>query len=115
MGIAQLGIVLSGLQNFEIFYVKQNMDGDYLWTLMRQLIDLHGRFGGRCEIRVATDGGLSIVHLDMALNLSNSKSVFDILYDSGVREAALHRGKRLDGVDSGRVSIVPVGALLEGL
>lgn len=115
IGFAQLGIVLSHLQNFEIFYVKSGLDGDYLWTLTQTLIDLHKRFGGRCELRVATEGVLNIVHVDMALNVSKSKFVFDILYDLGVREAALHRGKRLDGVNSGRVSIVPVASLLEGI
>ena len=115
LGFAQLGIVLSGLQNFEIFYVKQSLDGSYLWTLCQKLIALHKRFGGRCELRVATEGALNIVHVDMALSISKSKFVFDILFEMGVREAALHRGKRIDGVNNGRVKIVSVSALFENI
>ena len=111
IGLAQLGIVCAGLHNFEIFYVKDGVDGVYLWDLTQSLVNMHHRVGGRTEIRVATEGAMNICHLDCSLHVSKSRLVFDLLYDMGVREAALHRGKRVDEVDGGRVSLVPVSAL----
>ncbi|MDA9633399.1 FAD-dependent oxidoreductase [bacterium] len=113
IGLAQLGIVFTGLHNFEIFFIHKNLDGESLWQLCEQITTLHKSFGGRCELRVATEGALNIVHVDVAFNVTKSRLVFDILYNFGVREAALHRGKRLDGVDNGRVVIVPVSELFE--
>lgn len=113
IGLAQLAIVASGLQNFEIFFVKTNLSGEYMWALTKAFIDLHKAHGGRTELRVATEGVLSVVHVDVSIRLSKSRLVFSLLSSLGVERAALHRGKRVEGVDAGPVTLAPIGLLFE--
>jgi hypothetical protein len=84
-------ILLAGYYNFEVFF-RVALTDELLWKLVRQMIDLHKRIGGRSEIRHRGVG--SHVCLDVSLR-GDFRRVFELLHRQpfGVREVALHLGK----------------------
>ena len=82
-----LSVILQGLKNFEIV-VKIDLDAATLWTLMKELKDMHDTYGGRSEIRYGTQ----YLFIDVVM-AKGFQRPFAILYDMGVEEIALHPGK----------------------
>ena len=82
-----LSVILQGLKNYEIV-VKIDLDATLLWTLMKELKDMHDTHGGRSEIRYGTQ----YLFIDVVMS-KGFQAPFAILYDMGVEEIALHPGK----------------------
>jgi len=82
-----LSVILLGLKNFEIV-VQIDLDANLLWTLMKELKDMHDTYGGRSEIRYGT----RYLFIDVVMARGFQRP-FAILNDMGVEEIALHPGK----------------------
>ena len=108
-----VSVVLSGVLNFEIFFkLPEALDGARLDRLVRLLIAMHQKHGGRSEIRYGALSPDSVVHLDLSMN-RRFEAPFELLYyELGVRRVALHPGK-FDDLSASPCSRVSVSQLLE--
>jgi hypothetical protein len=95
-----VGVVLAGIKNFEVFFVLDKpMDGNVLFALTQNMIQIHKRRGGRSELRYGALSPSSIVYLDVSMR-HGFGDVFQMLRDQlGVTRCALHDGK-YDAIDT---------------
>lgn len=92
--LATIGVVLSGIVNFEIFFrLNRALDGDTLFAFVDRSIAMHKKIGGRSEIRYGRPSSGTVVHWDISLSCGHD-APFKLLSDHlGVKRVAMHPGK----------------------
>jgi hypothetical protein len=95
--IMNIMLICSGLRNFEIFVpLGKVLDAKTASVLLKELIQMHKRLGGRCEFRYGKLQADTILYLDFSLSRGFDQP-FRLLYDRlGIRRVALHPGKWSD-------------------
>ena len=89
-----IAAIAYGVINFECVFKVRGLNGVALWALIRNMVALHRKHGGRSEVRVAGTGADSFVYLDIVLNPRHFDRVFLTLSHAfGVKRLALHPGK----------------------
>lgn len=93
--IMNIGLIFSGILNFEIFFLLPNtLDGNTLYLLTSKAIHMHKRLGGRSEIRYAAPRPGTVVHWDISLRRQHFHAAFRLLNDTlNVTRVAIHPGK----------------------
>jgi hypothetical protein len=107
-------LICSGLRNFEILVpLGKVLDAATFSRLVKELIQMHKRLGGRCEIRYSKLQADTLLYLDFSLSRGFDKP-FRLLYDRfGVRRVSLHPGK-WDALSTAPCERVSVSALVGG-
>ena len=97
-----LGGVLLGVYNFEIFFIAVEfpLNGNWLWSLLKDLIALFQTHRGRCEVRCSNKRVDSWVCLDCGIaskwfGPQIFSEPYRILHKHGVEVVANHTGKYL--------------------
>ena len=87
-------VTLTGYLNAEIYFrLDQPLTGGKLWSIIKDLIQVHKEYGGRSEIRYGRRSANTTVFLDMSMKVSFHPILSMLHKKHGVTEAALHPGK----------------------
>lgn len=89
-----ISVVVSGIRNFEVvFQLGRVFDGQTLFLLITEMIEIHKRVGGRSEVRYSKLAADTPVFLDCAMR-TGTQLVFAMLKEKlKITEVALHPGK----------------------
>jgi hypothetical protein len=95
--IMNILLIFSGLRNFEVLVpFGKVLDAATFSRLLRELIQMHKRLGGRCEIRYGKLQADTILYLDFSLSRGFDQP-FKLLHERfGIGRVALHPGKYSD-------------------
>jgi hypothetical protein len=87
-------VTLTGYLNAEIYFrLESALTGLKLWSMIKDLIQVHKEYGGRSEIRYGRKTANTTVFLDMSMKVSFHPILSMLHKKHGVTEAALHIGK----------------------
>ena len=104
--IEVLVTVLGHFINFEIVFRVEDMNSNLLYSMVKELKNMHNEIGGRTEIRFGT----TIMFWDLSLNHSFERP-FEILYNMNIKKIALHPSKYNPAIPNIRrkMEVVSVG------
>jgi hypothetical protein len=111
--IMNIGLILSGILNFEIFFrLPGALDGNTLFKFMSSAIRMHKKLGGRSEIRYGQPGANTVVHWDISLRRHQFPNAFNLLKNTlKVSTVAVHPGK-CDVADTAPCQRVTISKLI---